>query len=271
MIYYKIPPSPALASYVRFFWVLEGNLATGESYIHRSVADGSAEMIFHYNGLFETLKGPSTTTAFRAGVDGQSSQFRRYQVKESFGIFGAYLFPYAIPALFGHAAHLLSNQMPDLYTLLGQDGKDLEERMMLAKDNDERASVLSQVLLNRLQKSRVPWSGIFASISHIIQTKGTTDVQTLAGNVCLSTRQFERKFKESAGFSPKLYSRIIRFQAAIAKYGSVTRSLADVAYDCGYYDQSHFIHDIKEFSGYHPRHYFREETESTRWKDSGEE
>lgn len=271
MIYYKIPPPPALAAYVRFFWVLEGSLSNGESYIHRSVADGSAEMIFHYNGLFETLKGPSATTAFRAGVDGQSSQFRRYQVHESFGIFGAYLFPYAIPALFGHAAHVLSNQMPDLYTLLGQEGKDLEEQMMLATDNDERTSVLSKCLLKRLQKYQAPWSGIFAAISHIIQTKGTTDVQTLAGNVCLSTRQFERKFKESAGFSPKLYSRIIRFQAAVAKYGSVKRSLADVAYDCGYYDQSHFIHDFKEFSGYHPRHYFREETESTRWKDSGEE
>ncbi|TXJ23716.1 MAG: AraC family transcriptional regulator [Chitinophagaceae bacterium] len=84
----------------------------------------------------------------------------------------------------------------------------------------------------------------------------------------LSTRQFERNFKEFAGFSPKLYSRIIRFQSAIEQYGQTGKSLTEIAYDCGYYDQSHFIHDFKEFSGLHPRHYFGGKAEGTSWKDA---
>ena len=57
------------------------------------------------------------------------------------------------------------------------------------------------------------------------------------------------------GFPPKLYSRITRFQAALGEYGS-GKSLTDIAYDCGYYDQSHFINDFREFSGYNPKVYF---------------
>ncbi|MEO6051422.1 MAG: helix-turn-helix domain-containing protein [Pyrinomonadaceae bacterium] len=77
----------------------------------------------------------------------------------------------------------------------------------------------------------------------------------LSNRYFFSHRQFERKFKEFAGFSPKFYARIIRFQAALKQYGS-NKSLTDVDYDCGYYDQSHFIHDFREFSGYNPKVYF---------------
>ena len=71
----------------------------------------------------------------------------------------------------------------------------------------------------------------------------------------MSDRSFERRFKELAGFSPKLYSRIARFQAALTHYGSGL-PLTDIAHNCGYYDQSHFINDFKEFSGYSPKVYF---------------
>jgi AraC-like DNA-binding protein len=267
MTYYQIAPPKLLSKYVRFFWVLEGKPEPGDTYIHRSVADGSAEMIFHYKGIFQTLCGPSTTDSFRSGVDGQSSRFRRYETGEQFGIFGAYLFPFAVPALLGHSASAISNQMPDLASLLGQEGKDLEERIMLAPDNQTRADLLSAFIFRRLQKYERAEPSIFSSISYIIRTRGVVSVEKLAADVCLSTRQFERRFKEFAGFSPKLYSRIIRFQAAISAFGNRYRTLTEIAYECGYYDQSHFIHDFKEFSGYHPRHYFKGDTESTRWKE----
>ncbi|MBO9660186.1 MAG: helix-turn-helix domain-containing protein [Chitinophagaceae bacterium] len=53
----------------------------------------------------------------------------------------------------------------------------------------------------------------------------------------------------------------------MASFGNEYRTLTEIAYQCGYYDQSHFIHDFKEFSGYHPRHYFKGDTEGTRWKE----
>jgi hypothetical protein len=82
------------------------------------------------------------------------------------------------------------------------------------------------------------------------------------------TRQFQRRFKQLSGFPLKLYARIIRFGAAMQRYGNNFRSLTDIAYECGYYDQSHFIHDFKEFSGYHPKQYFSGRTEGIEWRES---
>ena len=72
----------------------------------------------------------------------------------------------------------------------------------------------------------------------------------------ISQRQLERTFKEYAGFSPKTFARILRFQSATNHYGTTKKTLTEIALDCGYYDQSHFIHDFSQFSGYTPSEYF---------------
>lgn len=55
MKYYTIPPSPKLAAYVRFFWVLETEVKQEVGYMHRSMADGCVEILFHYQGTFTEL------------------------------------------------------------------------------------------------------------------------------------------------------------------------------------------------------------------------
>jgi AraC-like DNA-binding protein len=72
---------------------------------------------------------------------------------------------------------------------------------------------------------------------------------------CLSVseRQFERRFVRAIGVSPHQYIRIVRFREAVRliKAHRFDR-LSDVAYDLNYVDQSHFIKDVKAFSGYTP-------------------
>jgi transcriptional regulator GlxA family with amidase domain len=170
--------------------------------------------------------------------------------------------------LFGVPASAIANQQVSLSSLLGQAGADIEEQIMLAADNHARVAILTAFFETQLRHLHQQPPAVFNAISYIIKSKGTVTVDALAQKHFLSTRQFERNFKEFAGFSPKLYSRIIRFQSAIEKYKDKGRSLTDIAYDCGYYDQSHFIHDFKQFSGYHPKTYFNGNNEATDWKEA---
>ena len=64
-----------------------------------------------------------------------------------------------------------------------------------------------------------------------------------------------------------MYSRIIRFQAALKEYGS-KKTLTDIAQDCGYYDQSHFINDFREFTGYNPKVYFAGKAEGSEYLEA---
>jgi AraC-like DNA-binding protein len=269
MKYQLLPPPPSLAAYLRYFWVLENEHPVAQTYTHRSMADGCAEMVFHYKGVFdELLSGEARTTSFTAGVHGPSQQFQRYVIEENFGIFGVYFYPYALQRLLGIPANALSNQVADLHTLLGATGRMLEEMIMLAKNNRARIHILTDFFERQLAKSKASDHRMMACVREIIQANGAVNVQEMAGQYCLSLRQFERNFKASAGFTPKLYARIIRFQSAIAQYGNKSLSLTALAHDCGYYDQSHFIHDFNTFSGYHPRQFFSGLAEGVEWREA---
>ena len=68
-----------------------------------------------------------------------------------------------------------------------------------------------------------------------------------------SERYTQRLFRKEIGITPKLYSRIIRFQNAIkAIYEDEDNTLAKVAYQLGYYDQAHLIHEFQFFAQLSP-------------------
>ena len=264
MRYYTIPPPASLAAYIRCFWVLEND----EAYIYRSIADGCAEMVFHYNGVFDEIMASSKIEkSFISGIHGQSRKVRRFIINRGFGIFGVYLYPFAARQLFSIPAPEISDEMPDMITFLGNEGKDLEEKIMLAKNNRERVNMMISFFETRLKSIENSNAAVIHVINQVIGTKGMVDINKLADNCFLSRRQFERNFKDYAGFSPKLYARIIRFQSAAKEYGIKRKSLTEIAYDCGYYDQSHFIHDFKEFSGFHPKEYFHGNPEGMEYRD----
>ncbi|MGN6395721.1 MAG: helix-turn-helix domain-containing protein [Mucilaginibacter sp.] len=265
MKYYTIQPPVALQPYVRCFWVLEHEFAPGEeSYIYRSVADGCVEMVFHYQSAFNELVFEGAAQTWLSGMHFQSQKYRRFETRQSFGIFGAYIYPFAVPMLFNVASDATSNEMLSLDIFLGPEGSELEEKMMLAGCNHKRAEILSEWLQKRLVTIKNKDVTIAAAIKHVIHSAEIRTVEQLASCFNMSERQFNRKFKEYAGFSPKMYMRLTRLNKAI-KQQVASKPLGQVAYECGYYDQSHFIHEVKEFTGYHPSFYFSGKAEGTEW------
>jgi AraC-like DNA-binding protein len=254
-----IPPPPHLADYVRFFWCSEGSASIGKPFTHRAFAYPCPEFIFCYQGQFNYNLGSQAETKLISGVHGQTQTFSKVAVRGDFGIFGFYLYPHALPQLFGLPAHELTNQSADMKTLSGKEGEMLEENIMLASNSQQRVKIVSHFLESRLKHVRTEYTGILASIKAISNYGHTASVKALANHHFLSVRQFERRFKELSGFSPKLFLRITRFNSVLNKTFQ-DKPLTQIALEYGYYDQSHFIHDFQQFSGYNPKEYFKAET-----------
>ena len=71
-----------------------------------------------------------------------------------------------------------------------------------------------------------------------------------------SQRRFIQLFGEQVGLTPKIFSRVSRFQRVVQiAHGAREIDWADLALDCGYYDQAHFIHDFQSFAGITPSTY----------------
>ena len=78
----------------------------------------------------------------------------------------------------------------------------------------------------------------------------------LSDVACLSTKQFGRVFTDYIGTTPKDFLRIVRMQRALYVLQQNPGSpFAQVAYECGFSDQSHMIKEFKLFSGYTPAEY----------------
>lgn len=262
-MYYTILPSARLKNFIRSFWVLE----SAHPYTHYAMADVCPELIFHYNGRFdELLANGKTEKSFSAGISGQTALTRKFYINKGFGIFGVYLYPQSVPLLFGLPSTAITDQMPDLHALLKGEGDRLQALIATVPDNNQRVKIIEDFVDRKLARNYKEDLPVFHSIRTIIQAKGRIRVNQLAKDHFLSERQFERRFLEVSGLSPKLFGRITRFQAAMAQYGTGKKSLAAVAYETGYYDQSHFIRDFREFSGHLPKEYFSGSLPATDWR-----
>jgi AraC-like DNA-binding protein len=142
----------------------------------------------------------------------------------------------------------------------------LEQRVLAAWNHRQRASIVSQFILQRLTKTGGSADPVFNSIRQILFSSAALSVAELSDNCFLSRRQFERKFLHYAGNSPKQFQRIARFNAVIKGFEKRNQSLTKMAYDCGYYDQSHFIHDFRCFAGYSPKTFFRNQKDAADYR-----
>lgn len=72
----------------------------------------------------------------------------------------------------------------------------------------------------------------------------------------LSQRRLIALFASEVGLTPKVFCRIVRFQRAVARSQDLkTVDWAELAVECGYYDQSHLIYDFTAFAGVSPDDY----------------
>lgn len=89
-----------------------------------------------------------------------------------------------------------------------------------------------------------------------MQSNSKISIDILAYEINMSKRNFERRFLQYVGLTPVFYNRIIRFHKAVDLMNkSEKASFTELAYAAGYFDQSHFIRDFKQFYGQAPKEF----------------
>lgn len=129
-------------------------------------------------------------------------------------------------------------------------GREIEE--LLDKSHDsislhELDHIVQSYFLSKLSKVKEPLPIDYA-LQHLL-VNYNTNMDRIAEMACMSIRNFERKCKERLGMPAKMYARIARFHKAYKILESQPIiSWPDLTYEVGYYDQTHFIKDFKEFA-----------------------
>lgn len=111
---------------------------------------------------------------------------------------------------------------------------------------------LDAVLLDHLRRQPPCYSRIDDVIRRIEAAPDRLRISELADMYGKSRRQLERHFLDVVGLPAKLFAEIIRFRRASALLANSSLSLAQIAADLGYSDQSHLTHEFSRFFGLSP-------------------
>lgn len=261
MIYQELKPSAQLQSIVKCYWTLEKSSFSPISMTKEKVfPDGCPEIIFHYGDQFTKHAKGEHSCQPKAFLHGQIKEYIEISSTGKIGVFGVRLYPWALGTLTDIPIYELTNHELGLRTLWPHDANTLIDRIMLSSCQYQRARHVESFILDRLKHSRKIDPCITNGVLLIQRSKGLIKTEDLAEKSNLSARQLERRFRTAVGLGPKSFANIVRFQNVLklAEQG-FSGNLTNVAYQAGYFDQSHFIKDFKRFSGTNPGKYFSSE------------
>jgi AraC-like DNA-binding protein len=164
-------------------------------------------------------------------------------------------------AIFGIPQRLLISSLLPLDDILGKDVHSLlTEQLQSSKGVSEMGAYMNAYFTQRLfsQKHKHYTKVIAHTSNSIFRNKGLISVDNLAGEANMSLRNFERRFIDEVGMSPKLYIRITRFFGALEnKMMFPQKNWTTITHESGYFDQAHFIKECREFASKTPEELFQ--------------
>jgi AraC-like DNA-binding protein len=153
-------------------------------------------------------------------------------------------------------ADITANAIP-FSSLPGNLFAEMEERVFDENILEKKIGIIQDMLEKQLLKHSATSNNMSEFITRL---HAINEFPTIAGFLqyyTINRRKLERDFDFHVGISPKFLQRILRFRSTITHfYKSNNRNLTALAYDCGYFDQAHFINDFKEFTGLSPKKFF---------------
>ena len=163
------------------------------------------------------------------------------------------LTPLGARRLFGVPMGELANRVVGVADAFGPGGQALIETLRGLPDWPTRFDVLDAVFRRRLSEREPPPGLAVAGWRRLHETGGRLAIGDLAAELDCSRRHLIAVFREQIGLPPKTVARILRFHRAIGLFDQGRcAGWADVAYQCGYADQAHFVNDFRHFAGVSP-------------------
>ena len=215
---------------------------------------------FPVSGFNETLYpdgGISLTFSFRTELPALELKTRQVAskilIRESIDWIGVRFHPGGLSKLFSFDMNDLSDAHEDP-EILRHELDNIQEKLMASGDSKIRLLQLETWLLDKCHK-RNPTPGLLHYLPSDFLAP-TSSLDEIIKNQTISRRQLERKFRQEIGISPAQLKQLHRIKLARETISlDPFRPLTEIALDCGFYDQSHFIHHFQKITGQTPGQY----------------
>ncbi len=257
-------PSYPLNQFIDNFFYYSG--FNPEHSIDRFLPDGEVQLLFDLTDYPKYIYDNNTLKEIQSCKKVWFSGFRTEPItipsgKESEMLIVQFKKGRAFPFL-SEPMYQLTNFVVDAELVLSNDILDIRESLLAAKTPIEKIKLLESKLLKYHLNSLQENPFVDFAVNGIVSSPQQCTIKEIVNKTGYSQKHIIQLFKKHVGVTPKEFLKIIRFQKAIQQIETQTPlNWSNVAYDCGFYDQSHFISDFKSFSGFTPNDYVNQRGE----------
>jgi AraC-like DNA-binding protein len=251
MQYLTRRPSPPLAGLVSYLWSLSDAPGHGRE---RIVPSGTIELVINLHSDEFRIFEPAGRNGRRfrgAIVSGCYSSGFDVDTRVHACILGVHFTPGGAARLLGVPPGKIANSHVALEDLWGPSAAEIRERLCAAPSLQQQMDLLELALIARLPDRWRQRPAVSVGIAEL--EKPGVEIGHIAGMLGLSRRRFIEVFSEDVGMTPKRFFMVRRFQRSLARALQLPSvAWAQLAVECGYFDQAHLCRDWVAFAGMSP-------------------
>jgi AraC-like DNA-binding protein len=262
MNYCEIRPQAPLSSFVECFWTLESDVPSTQP--ERILPDGCVELILNFGARFSQHDDGQIRIQPRSFLVGQMTGPILISPTGPVQLLGIRFHPGGTLPFLRLPLHDITDQVVDLGGLSSELERELLSATCQSPLLSEKVRALDTFLTHQLLNA-TDSSWLMTLAARIVNTGGRVSIDQLASDAGISSRQLERRFLREVGLGPKLLGRIIRFQQVFRAVEQCDSAWAEIAIECGYYDQAHLIRDFNQFARQTPAVLFSNQSAFTEW------
>ena len=259
-----LPPATALRAFIRYYVIaeikLDSNMPVLQEFPPLNI---TALSLFEFPKMLDyradgwDLKTKSMESAFVGPMTTWSETWMLRPGK----MVSVHFHETGIFRFFGLPLSAFLNTASDApATLDAQEIIHLREKIFNLSNPMDIVACLNHFFCNKLSTQKDRMNNMDTIARFVNSRKGNINIDWLMIQANMSAKTLERQFHEKIGFTPKFYTRIVRFSHAM-KMLTQNKGVFDIIVDCGYTDQAHFIKEISLFTGRTPKFYYNLDTE----------
>jgi AraC-like DNA-binding protein len=262
-------PKPPLSRFVEYFWLVD---CAGTHFGREKIfPDGAIELIININSPQKLLGHdlPDKHTLFkRSWISGERKNFIVIETTPDYFGIGIRFRPGGAFPFLKFPLSEITDRVVEMEQIWGNLINTVRDQLSEAANPAAQFKILEAFLLGRAGGNFEHHPIVDAALTRLLNDEEDLSIKSLSLDLGVSQKHLLRLFDRVVGLNPKLLSRILKFQKVIQlaeqkplpQNGKQRLLWTQIAYECGYYDQAHMIHDFKIFAGMSPSEYFAQKS-----------
>lgn len=228
--------------------------------VEKLLPDGSIHLLFDMEDTPKKLYNNNDFSHYKefhkTYISGQHKHFIHIEVTPMASMMVVRFKPGGAFPFFPFPISSINNSVVQLEPLVGKSIETLRISIRDEQDIATKFRLMEDYLISSMRKDFRYDENFHSMLAFIQESPHLASTKDLAEKMKISQKHLISLFDKQVGLTPKALARIFRFQKAIVELENKKEiDWMQIATDCGYYDQAHFIKDFYEFSGINPSSY----------------